>query len=462
MTDGKKYSDGPAMTAGPSVEEIGLIHRHGDFVSFHRDAEGIWEDLYAIQTLDIKEWFPQLMEHLMRDSYFTISGFGPGKRRESYVPGLRLPNRKKDNVKWLNSLYVDIDNYRLKVSMKRAIGRVFTIAADLQLPEPSIISDSGRGFWVHWLLGDPKQSEPATPENIGLWALCARRLYDIFADIGADPAATKDVTRVTRVPGSINTKVNKRVLYNISFTSRNPDLIITHSLDHMADALGIESQARAYMQPVEPIRRRRQGTPDPAKRSGWAALQQYRLSDFQTLQDMRNGFRDGHRHLGLFVGAAIMYAAGIRDDKLCEQLQRIAARCKPQVIAEYRITNVIKQVTESSPCRMTDDYIADSLRITPTEAAALLTFKPATRHPRPEPPEPRKVKASRRRQLIRKHIRSIGGVPALRKIQSWLEDNHGIRVALRTVKTDLERMKIENPRRWGKKDENQVLMGATR
>jgi hypothetical protein len=65
----------PEPTA-PFVDPIIQIHRGPDaFVSFHRKREEQWEDIGSMRTADLRQMFPQFVEELERDSYFSINSF---------------------------------------------------------------------------------------------------------------------------------------------------------------------------------------------------------------------------------------------------------------------------------------------------------------------------------------------------------------------------------------------------
>ena len=121
-------------------------------------------------------------------------------------------SRKVDNVKYLNSLFLDLDCGASKdyATQPDAIGALKHFCKKLSLPKPVMVN-SGRGVHVYWMLDAP----------VGLddWLPVAERLKKLCADnnLLADPAVTADAARVLRIPTTHNHKDDPPTAVNFFF-----------------------------------------------------------------------------------------------------------------------------------------------------------------------------------------------------------------------------------------------------
>lgn len=111
------------------------------------------------------------------------------------------------NVKRLNALIVDLDYYKIpEYQGLTATQMIELLKMDVDYLEPSFYVDSGRGLYLIWLL----ENTYATTKSKSFWSKIELELIDKFKKFGADEKV-KDVARVLRVPGSINTKSGREV-----------------------------------------------------------------------------------------------------------------------------------------------------------------------------------------------------------------------------------------------------------
>lgn len=117
--------------------------------------------------------------------------------------------RKRDtrSVRHLNAFYVDLDYYKLGLSLDDVLQAFEFYAKTERIPMPTIIFDSGRGAYGVWKIEDVPGKFKQTKN---LYNYIQQYICDLFSDFGADPKS-KDIARILRVPYSVNTKVNKRV-----------------------------------------------------------------------------------------------------------------------------------------------------------------------------------------------------------------------------------------------------------
>ncbi|MFN3613055.1 MAG: DNA-primase RepB domain-containing protein [Rubrimonas sp.] len=116
--------------------------------------------------------------------------------------------RGRGRLAQLNALYVDLDVYRQRwladVPRETLPSFILDWMRASGVPAPSFLVDSGRGYYVLWLVNPlPAQAEPR-------WRAAQSALVRHLASLGADPACT-DASRVLRMPGSVNGKVGRVV-----------------------------------------------------------------------------------------------------------------------------------------------------------------------------------------------------------------------------------------------------------
>ena len=123
------------------------------------------------------------------DTYFGLSTFGTGN------------SRKVDNVKYINSFFLDLDCGPSKdyPSQREALVALQKFTKELSLPKPLMVS-SGNGVHVYWTLVEPV--------NVSAWLPVAARLKKLCVEHGlhADAAVTADAARILRIPNTHNYK----------------------------------------------------------------------------------------------------------------------------------------------------------------------------------------------------------------------------------------------------------------
>jgi|TARA_R110000824_G_scaffold100272_3_gene238453 hypothetical protein len=123
------------------------------------------------------------------DIYFGLSTFETGN------------SRKVDNVKYVNSFFLDLDCGPSKdyPNQREALNDLRRFVKKLSLPKPVMVS-SGNGVHVYWTL--------ATPCSVDAWLPVALRLKKLCVEhaLQADAAVTADAARILRIPNTHNHK----------------------------------------------------------------------------------------------------------------------------------------------------------------------------------------------------------------------------------------------------------------
>lgn len=116
--------------------------------------------------------------------------------------------RRTRSLKSLNAIYVDLDLRDVMAWRGKSADEVQVAlerhCVSLGLPEPSFILQTGRGLAAIWLI------KPIPPQALARWRAAIRALIDLWKGFGADRSCS-DVTRVFRIPGTINEKNGQEV-----------------------------------------------------------------------------------------------------------------------------------------------------------------------------------------------------------------------------------------------------------
>ena len=251
---------GPEPT-GPELSPIIQLHRHPDgVITFARKTpDGAFHNIGGIRPAQLQSMFPQFREELERDSFFSVNAFFHWDKRSQWLPAVR----DTESVRYLTCCYADVDCYNLQINWAEAFVKILGMQDGQCLPPASVIQRSGRGLWFYWLLKDEKHpgiAQRAWAEKVKLWAQIQREIGARLAEFGADVTAA-DLARITRVPGSINTKVieKKTQFPRVKFWVQlgTDDKRYIYTLSNLARFFGIAEKApppieRAYREAREP------------------------------------------------------------------------------------------------------------------------------------------------------------------------------------------------------------------
>ncbi|MBU3201807.1 Trp family transcriptional regulator (plasmid) [Clostridium estertheticum] len=113
------------------------------------------------------------------------------------------PKRRIENIRKLNSLFIDLDYYTLEqykgLSVEQIVWLLEKDYFKKSVPPPSFIVISGQGIVIYWLI------EPVPYMALPLWNAVQKFFLEKLKEIGAD-AKSIDAARVSRLSGTINQK----------------------------------------------------------------------------------------------------------------------------------------------------------------------------------------------------------------------------------------------------------------
>jgi hypothetical protein len=190
--------------------------------------------------MNTKEFFDAIFEWKEKDEYILIWSITQGKKisryfkdtegAAQYALSLRdksevyfglCPGREEktkyerytaNEVSSLHCVWLDIDLYSPAHSKRRLpvdMNDVSKVFERIRF-NPDIVVDSGHGLHCYWLLKEPVPIHNVT-DNINVgdtmhdWM---DHMKDVFAEFGWEVDSTCDLSRVLRVPGTLNHKLN--------------------------------------------------------------------------------------------------------------------------------------------------------------------------------------------------------------------------------------------------------------
>ena len=469
----------------PYSDPIEWIHRGTDgWIPFARsrparegeqaDKDGkVFEQLYSVKACDlaIPTLFDTLADDLEKDAYFGINPMiHPGGKANPHHPTLPRALRKSEKVKYLTANFTDLDFYNLNgMELPEVVAGIIRFQSAGIIPPPSFFADSGRGLWVFWLLydpGNPGAPPYAWPEKKITWAKIQNELYNRLIQLGADKQS-RDPARITRVPGSLNTKVQRRVAYWIQADIKGRPFMYT--LNTLKECLQLTADSPTPMEArVESDRKAKAGAPpawDGKERTTWGkgtkgqlherAVKAWKgrwihaLNDFKTLWGLRGAFKQGEGgNHAIFIYALILWKHGHNAEDIFLRVEKLGRECIPP-IPEYNIRNAVKSSRKYQ--KISNPEISNMLKIKPDEAALLEKWPPMGTAIPEKATTNRTTNRQDRRAAILELSEDLKRIPPLRELQTRLELK-GIEAAIGTLQRDLAAEKLKNPRRRVKKD----------
>lgn len=251
------------------------------------------------------------------DVYFginTVAWFAESKLHANKDTGWQRWIRRRSTTRYLNAIFVDFDFHGDTPTREKEMLAAFEAKrAELAMPEPNIIMLSGRGIWGLWLIAEQNGDlgVRAWPLALDNWLNVQSALVHSFGQ-QADVMA-KDAARITRVPGSINSRSGTRVLAYLLNPQR-------HTIEELAAILKVKSR-RAAKGPGKSLRHQ------IAARTRLARL----LEGLgQIVQHVWNGrIPQNFRRNFLWVFARAMFMAGCPRQAIREKLIVLAGSADP-------------------------------------------------------------------------------------------------------------------------------------
>lgn len=450
----------------PDAALIQLIHRgHDGYITITRnnpDNPNGWENLCSIPANSLPGLFEQLIPLTNEDAHFSVNGYYRGayfKNRHDLKDGagklLPATYRMANGVRYLTANFCDLDCEKLGLKVGEVIGAVIDAQDAGILPAASIITRSGRGVWLFWILTGQDYSTPqpharSWPDKTELWAKIQGAINTRLSAIGSD-AQSKDLARVTRIPGSLNTKANTRVSYWVQLDEAGQ--VPRYTMTALAAAFGIEKDTHRQPQLVSQVRNIYQERASKGQAGRWLVAK----NNFERLWNLRGRFKIGTRN-----GAARTYTIILRslpgkyrltDEQVNEAVETLYQSFE-QGSERYTLAELRATMRTARPLKLAgirNQTIADQLDITPDEAELLPSWPAASRFTggtsEPKAKLSRPELAKLRRRFIREYADSLAGrIPTGQELADLIESKIGERPSPTTVLSDMKDLGIFNPR----------------
>jgi len=458
-------ADTPALDWRPVLE----IHR-GDpdgFVGYGAktpDGSGIWP-VGAVKVRDVREMLPGVLAHFIgHDGYFTVNSYwkagAPWKKT-----GLPYLLRKEKMLLELAACYADLDVGRPEEESKHPGAALDWQAAQIEalrrqregiIPPFSMMACSGRGVYLFWLLRDdldPDKLPRAYPSTIIRYKAVNRALHERLYGLACDQVA--DAARFLRHPGSIHTKVMRRVTYSLTVQADDGGRL-TYSLPELEHLLQIDApttslpaDVRKKAQPQLYTRgqyqkAKRKGS-RPQNRKAYLRTNELRAQDLETIEAWRGGwlhagkaYPDGFvspgRGLMLRLYAGWLRGSGVNDrGSVLDAVRVMAANCKPpypsdpndmkldQIVADTFSTDPKKHVKNVPNSKLTG-WLGISDQADPDLLDKLHSILPKSVKALREAAIPRQADYTAERRRAIAHIVAMRGgkIPPARKMMKLL------------------------------------------
>jgi hypothetical protein len=429
------------------LEYVKLFHRVPEcYVTFHlkpRDDSKWWTEMYAVLIGELAKHSVQIKDDLKEDSHFSINSFREAKhyaKRKRH--GLPKPCRAVWNLRYLNACWVDLDLRKTNIDYATAFTRIHQLLDERQIPTPSIVTKSGTGLWLFWLLRD--SNDPSLPvrawnEKICEWKAIQKDLCLKFHYLSSDQDAI-DASHTTRVSGSFRTTTGGIVRHSIQTVNGD---VPRYTLNEITVSLGIKSR-KPTPPPKKTLTHPNRGRGPKAR---WAKA----LRNFEKLCDIRK-FNFGNADIKKGYGrAAWVYAVILKANGVTikERRKHVIEFGHQAGFGQKQILSAIEHSKDFQIFRpgfgsITNQTIADKLKITPAESEQLESWPCATEFqsgklPTPSRSELRAAVTRLRLAEIRKIIDQLGFTPSVRGMAELLKEN-GFKVSKSQVAKDYRKL----------------------
>lgn len=343
---------------------IALIHRPGGWVNFGIHGRPGGFQLCASNRLD-----NELEESGRSASLMSLNQHRPG--REGRDGKGRFRTRGSASVTFLTAVMARVPGRFHRSDRQEALLR--RVADCGHVPAPSVAVFNGDHAALLWLLkaggeaGRPVAATNGPDGTMARYGKVATKANRLLAASGVrtDPHAVKVTAELTLPRGRSRWEV----------LGDKPQLF---ELEELADAVGeYRPMRRARRSPVK----KAASQPDPERRQRLAGLHVHRADALRQLVKLRGKFdqkvgRDAMRYMALFLKGQ-----GVRPDAILGELREINAVTVPS-LPSASVKGIIKGL-RGSPPHVEDQTIADSLDLSPDEAAklraSLVNWPPASR-----------------------------------------------------------------------------------
>ena len=304
---------------------LAAIYRHPDSVAMisHKNENGQWADdgWVTPEGMNAPSVFQRFIDRA--DSFVSLNSFFAPERliKHDGVSPRYATRRREENLRSLNSCYVDIDCGREgEFSAMEAKVFVMRLAHEGRIPKPSGYVMSGRGLWVLWLLEPSIENCSSGSVRLDLYKRVNEALQGVLSALPVDKE-TKDGARMIRIPGSTNRANGNEVNYTFEGNSGQP--VYRYELRTLAADL------KVVLPHKKKKKRLRAKAIQGAGKAGFIALNESRLSDLEKL--FQSGvITKGMRRTALTEVLKHMIALGFHNEVRVRKVKELAKMTLPR------------------------------------------------------------------------------------------------------------------------------------
>ncbi|MCB2289445.1 DNA-binding response regulator [Clostridium sp. CS001] len=170
--------------------QIDLLHENDDgYITIALKKDNTWRQ-HHYKVDELKENIDKVISIDNANIYLSPNSF-------------YKPTRRIENIRKLNSLFIDLDYYTLEEYKGLTADQIIWLLEKdyfkRSVPPPSFIVISGQGMVIYWLIN------PVPHMALSLWNATQKFFLQRLKEIGAD-AKSIDAARVSRLSGTINQK----------------------------------------------------------------------------------------------------------------------------------------------------------------------------------------------------------------------------------------------------------------
>lgn len=335
-----------AIISNPN-EQIKSLHENTDgYIALFRKGDG--QPLQRHYKLD--EIRQHVSEWITYDSYLSMNTF-------------YTPKRLITNLREIRTAFVDIDCYNNGFTPEQVEARLKADFFGVEIPTPNMMIHSGRGLNLIWFL------DPISGLAVERWDKLQQAILSKVESLGADKKAT-DAARVFRLAGSVNSKNNAVVYYELLHEYRYGFSEIVE--EYFPDIL------KSVQQPKKKAKKAAPRTAGGVKRLfNEYTLLKARMHDIEALSEIRGGVMDGSREYALFLYRYWALAENDNKEKasrLMLELNSSFTQPLPEREALADTKSAERYHASEEPFRITNKKVIEWLQITKEEQQQLKTI----------------------------------------------------------------------------------------
>jgi Bifunctional DNA primase/polymerase, N-terminal len=461
------------------IDRVLDLHRHGDaMITFGRkDAKGALKHTDSFRASSFETIFPPFLAEFLQDGHVAINAAIAAGALRFELPSHTNPVKKgrsfhrEEYLRRLNACYVDVDCYKLEPRREPddVLEDVDSMCAAGDLPRPTTVIKSGRGFWLLWHLhdtSDPKRSHLGCQADVIMRYKEINRAFGAkLAHIGVDRGAV-DAARLTGLHGTFKTKSQKKVVWSSYPGGRSYTLAELGNLLNVIDTRSQTERDALYESGREKrTHRRMSGNSIPAEvsercRRGWRKSASNRIACFSALKSIRGGFNEGMRDRAMFVYAGCLRSACYSEDAARGLVRQMGASdcspafnqsdCDVRVRSAYsKLLDKAGKLTRRRPC-ITYEWMANQLEVAVEEAFEIsqivqTTFPPQSGSGSVVHSPGRDEKKLRRQENILAIMRVYGSVFSFAEILQQLAER-GTPACKGTLHNDFKELGLQTPK----------------